>query len=240
MSVARIAVIAAAGFGSRLGMNMPKALLNVNGRMLIERQLTELTELGFQVRVVVGYHADDVVDAINDHGFDVDIRFNNDFATTSTRDSYLIGADDVDHPCLFLDADIVINSTSIRTVASALGNEWIGYSDRRSEDAVCVMMEDDIIVDFAYHDDVALNTDNCQYEWCNVAYICPSRLQLPYNTVFEAIKAGGPMQGQFLEVIEIDTQQDLLRNIDTITKWDNEAFGVRQASFTASEKAKTV
>ena len=50
-------VIYAAGLGSRLGKNIPKALVEVGGKMLIEHQLTAIGEVfpGIPVRIMAGY-----------------------------------------------------------------------------------------------------------------------------------------------------------------------------------------
>ena len=54
-------VIAAAGIGSRLGMNLPKSLVEINGRTVLERLLTECLHDVADVRLVVGFRADEVV-----------------------------------------------------------------------------------------------------------------------------------------------------------------------------------
>ena len=50
-------VIYAAGLGSRLGKNIPKALVEVGGKRLIEHQLTAIGEVfpGIPVRIMAGY-----------------------------------------------------------------------------------------------------------------------------------------------------------------------------------------
>ena len=53
-------VIACAGFGSRLGKKMPKCLVQVKGRTLLS-YLLEMTQEIEDVRVVVGFHAEDVI-----------------------------------------------------------------------------------------------------------------------------------------------------------------------------------
>src|SRR5690606_7919343 len=54
------AVICAAGTGSRLGVGVPKCLISVDGRSIIDRQLDLLVDVP-DVRVAVGYREDLVV-----------------------------------------------------------------------------------------------------------------------------------------------------------------------------------
>ena len=56
------AIIMAAGFSSRfapLSYEMPKALINVKGEVLIERQINQLKAVGIHdITIVVGYKAE--------------------------------------------------------------------------------------------------------------------------------------------------------------------------------------
>ena len=53
-------VICAAGTGSRLGVGVPKCLVSIDGRSIIDRQLDLLEDVP-EVRVTVGYREDLVV-----------------------------------------------------------------------------------------------------------------------------------------------------------------------------------
>ena len=60
----KIVVIAAAGVGSRLGFGMPKCLVEVKGHRIFEYQL-EALDWADEIRMVVGYHADEVVKQVS-------------------------------------------------------------------------------------------------------------------------------------------------------------------------------
>ena len=57
-------VISCAGMGTRLGLGCTKALVEIEGKTLIERQLEILKDYD-DIRVVVGYQAEQVIDAVN-------------------------------------------------------------------------------------------------------------------------------------------------------------------------------
>ncbi len=64
----RIAVVLAAGKGTRMQSEMPKVLFPVLGRPMIEYVLDALREVGVEkIICVVGYRAEDVQDALKSH-----------------------------------------------------------------------------------------------------------------------------------------------------------------------------
>ena len=61
----KIAVVLAAGKGTRMKSELPKVLIEICGRPMIEYVLDSLAQVGFdRVAVVVGYRADDVKKAL--------------------------------------------------------------------------------------------------------------------------------------------------------------------------------
>ncbi|HVT29489.1 MAG TPA: NTP transferase domain-containing protein [Pirellulales bacterium] len=62
----KIAVVLAAGKGTRMKSELPKVLIEILGRPMIEYVLDSLAQVGFdQVAVVVGYRAEDVKKALS-------------------------------------------------------------------------------------------------------------------------------------------------------------------------------
>lgn len=94
MNTLQHAVIAAAGFGSRLNRGIPKCLVEVNGHKIIEYQLALLRDIP-DVRIVVGYHADDVVRFVRRLRPDAKFIVNERFDVTSTLQSYYMGCSDI-------------------------------------------------------------------------------------------------------------------------------------------------
>lgn len=63
-------VICAAGMGTRLGIGTTKALVHVCGKPLIIRQLELLNDYD-DVRIVLGYQADKVMEVVNKYRKDI-------------------------------------------------------------------------------------------------------------------------------------------------------------------------
>ena len=64
-----------AGIGSRLGLGLTKALVQINGRSLISWQL-ELFKDVEDIRIVIGFQANDIIEEVRKHRQDVIFIFN--------------------------------------------------------------------------------------------------------------------------------------------------------------------
>lgn len=63
MSSVKSVVISCAGIGSRLGLGLTKALVQINGRSLISWQL-ELFKDVEDIRIVIGFQANDIIEEV--------------------------------------------------------------------------------------------------------------------------------------------------------------------------------
>lgn len=86
------AIILAAGFGMRMvpiNLSVPKALLEVHGEILIERQIKQLREAGIQdIYVVVGFMKERFEYLIDE--YNVKLVFNNDYALKNNYHSMIL------------------------------------------------------------------------------------------------------------------------------------------------------
>ena len=101
-------VISCAGRGTRLGMGIPKALLDIEGKPLIIRHLEQLKECD-DIRVVVGYRSQDVIDVVKAYRKDVTFVFNHDYKTTGTGASVALASKYAHEYILSLDGDLLIH-----------------------------------------------------------------------------------------------------------------------------------
>lgn len=122
MNIVKHAVIAAAGFGSRLNRGIPKCLVEVNGHKIIEYQLAQLQEIP-DVRLVVGYHADEVIQAVKQLRQDVKFIINDCYDTTTTLQSYYMGCCDLHDYFLLLDGDIIPHKESFSNFLKKFCNQ---------------------------------------------------------------------------------------------------------------------
>ena len=125
------AVILAAGLGRRLGDHtaaLPKALIDLHGRTLLERSLTALAAAGFSRAVIVTGHCAETIDAAvagRDFGLETITRFNPDYATANNIVSFLTVADVVEQGCVLLNSDIVFDASILVDVAAVEAGMWL-------------------------------------------------------------------------------------------------------------------
>lgn len=84
-------VISCAGIGSRLGLGLTKALVQINGSSLISWQLKLFKEVE-DLRLVIGFQATNVIEEVRKYRDDVIFCYNHRYFETKTGASYFLGA----------------------------------------------------------------------------------------------------------------------------------------------------
>ena len=117
------AVILAAGKGSRLqpmSEGLPKCLLDIGGKPLIEHQLSALSDNGInEVLVVVGYRADLVRSAVGNKAEFID---NARYEGTNSLYSLWLARDWVKGPFILLNSDLIFHPDVLNRLLKGGGN----------------------------------------------------------------------------------------------------------------------
>ena len=206
----RHAVIAAAGVGSRLGLGIPKCLVEVRGRRIIDYLLDAVADIPC-VRLVVGFRELEVMAHVRALRRDVLFVRNPAFLHTTTLQSLHLGVRGLNDPCLILDGDTIYDRPSLRRLCdlSADGAPTVGVSTDITEDPVYAAVSQgagDALTITGFS-----RTEVSAYEWANVAVVSPSLLTDTPTHVFQRLSAGLPMRAAVIERLEIDTEGDLRR-----------------------------
>jgi len=122
------AIILNAGQGSRLlpvTATIPKCLVEVGGRTLLERQLTALSEVGLKrALVVTGYRHDQVDEALRrPQPLEVETRFNPFWAVASSIGSVWTARERLQRPFCLLNGDTLFDP---EILAAALADRGAG------------------------------------------------------------------------------------------------------------------
>jgi CTP:molybdopterin cytidylyltransferase MocA len=206
-------VIAAAGRGSRLGFGIPKCLVEVGGRTVLEHQLDLLAGRD-DVRVVVGYRSDDVRALLARLDRRVGVIENRDWETTNTLASLDLATRDVDGRCVIIDGDLIIDPNDFDRfleIAFEGPDACIAATPAGTEDGV--------FVEFARAPDAqgrAMVTEFRRspatgYEWSGLALVQTASLRVRDGWVFSALEPGLPLRSGIVRAWEIDTVADLGR-----------------------------
>ena len=143
MSIIKHAIISAAGMGTRLGLNLPKCLLQFSGVSIIKHQLELLKNIE-DVRVVVGFMEEDVIKAVKSIRNDVVFVRNPNYQETSNTYSVSLATKGVTKPHILLDGDLLINKNSFNEFINEFDGKssLVGITKATTDDAVYVELND--------------------------------------------------------------------------------------------------
>ena len=210
------AVICAAGLGSRLGKNLPKALVDITENKKINDYQLNLVEDIDLVSIVVGYKCEKVVEYIKDKREDLRIIHNPGFRDNSTSFSIHLATKDVPGPYVSLDGDLLINKDEfINFINSFKGNTLIGITPKKTEDGVYVNLnENNEVISFQ-------RNPMTDFEWANIACIAePIVLDKDADYVYPQFEDHLPLKSFVIEnLYEVDTPNDLKLALSNIDKY---------------------
>ncbi len=203
------AVIAAAGMGTRIGLGMPKCMIEIDGQTILTRLIKLLRPHVPLIHVVVGYREEMVIEYCARYHRDVVLVRNQDYRTTNTAFSFSKGAAHINGKVIYLDGDLLISPKSLEQFlhAAIYSDVLVGLTDAKSENAVfadCQESSGAISVSGFSRD------WGSRFEWANVV-IGPSNLMCDASGyVFERLAELLPLKGYLLDLAEIDTADDLV------------------------------
>ena len=196
-------IIAAAGKGSRLGAEIPKCLVEINGHAIFEYQLRAFSWAD-EIRMVVGYHGDEVVRRVSALFPLVRFIHNREYAATNLRQSYYLGARGVEGTALFLDGDTIMGKAAAKAVRKSMedGEDFIAVVRSVSENPIYAGVEQGMVRWFSYE-------RTSDYELANAAFMDARKLEYLNTLFYVQLEQHLPTKAVPIESLEIDTLEDL-------------------------------
>jgi choline kinase len=203
-------VISCAGIGSRLGLGQTKALININGKSLIAWQL-ELFKNAEDIRIVVGYEANEVIKEVLQYRKDAIFIYNHRYFETKTGVSLYLGARHANDLVLAWDGDLLVHPDDVKKIL-AIDDEFICYSDKASDEIVFLSVDEKGAV-------TSFSREDGDYEWTGPVCIKRNKLKYSSGNVFNQLEPYLPMPGLKIRAYDIDTYDDYLRVSEITKKW---------------------
>lgn len=203
-------VISAAGMGTRLGLGCTKALVEIEGKTLIERQLEILKDYD-DIRVVVGYQAEKVIEVVNSVRKDVLFVFNHDYRNTGTGASFWLGAQHAREYVVALDGDLLVHPDDLIRAMEYEGC-CIGGSTPSTDNPWTMPTK----VIRGVENVVGFSKEAGEYEWTGLAKVQTDSLQPGRGHVFQMIEPLLPIPMIFIRTKEIDTVDDYERAVQWV------------------------
>lgn len=204
-------VISCAGIGSRLGLGLTKALVQINGNSLISWQLKLFKDVK-DVRIVIGFQGGEIIEEVRKYRDDIIFCYNHRYFETKTGASYYLGARHANHETLEWDGDLLVHPDDVKKLLATSG-EFICYADKTSDDAVFVQTNEN-------GDVLCFSREQGDYEWTGPA--CMNKQHLIYSTqnVFNMFEPYCPMKGIKVRAYDIDTYNDYIRVSEITKDWN--------------------
>lgn len=193
-------VICCAGMGTRLGIGTTKALVNICGKPLILYQL-ELLKNYDDVRIVLGYQAERVINIVKKYRKDIMFVFNYDYQTTGAAASLYKSIKGAREYTISIDGDLIIKPDDFKKFLN-YPDECLAISNRSSDEPICVDVEDGKAKTFSTFGD---------YEWTGLAKVKTERIMSHKGHTYEMLESLLPLDVVKIDSRDIDTPDDYER-----------------------------
>jgi choline kinase len=216
--VTEAVVISAAGLGSRMGLGIPKAMIELQGKSLICRALDILDDYFQEIYVVGGYKAHQLWEELSRRSRPPILVINNRYLDTGTAGSVskvlsLISLDRV----LLIDGDVLFTRETIESILECKENALV-VGPAVSDNPVFANL--DAKIDQRA---VSLSQEHkSSYEWSGISLIYnPNSIELGSKHLYPGLSKLLPIRAINSDWFEIDEPHDLI----LAEKWLNDRKG---------------
>lgn len=191
-------IITCAGMGTRLGMGTTKALIQLDGKPLIMYQLELLKDFE-DVRIVVGYQAEKVIETVTPFRKDITFCFNYNYQNTGTAASLSKGLLNTRKYIIAFDGDLLVHPQDFKKFATT-PHEVIGGCLPSTDNPVLMSIRDNKVVGFS--------RQKGDLEWTGLAKLLTERLVPGTGHVYQMLENILPLSVMQIRTKEVDTIND--------------------------------
>ena len=202
-------VISCAGIGSRLGLGLTKALVQINGNSLISWQLKLFRKVE-DLRIVIGFQGGEIIEEVRKYRDDVIFCYNHRYFETKAGASFYLGARHANNYIVEWDGDLLVHPDDVQMLLGNEIGEFICYADKSSDEAVWVQTDEEGAVQ-------AFSRERGDFEWTGPACIKKTNLTYSSQNVYNMFAPILPLRGIKVRAYDIDTYNDFQR-VQMITK----------------------
>lgn len=210
MQVSRTVIISCAGMGNRLGLGTTKALVEVEGKPLIMHHLEKLKDER-DIRVVVGYQAEKVINVVRKYRKDVVFVFNHNYRETGTGASVALASQYANEYILSLDGDLIIHPDDMKKILEC-DHEFVSGGIPDTDEPWMLQTYKDDGKEFVS----AFSKNIGNYEWNGITQMKSAKIKNGQGHVFQLIEPYLPIPFLELRTREIDTVNDYERAVEWV------------------------
>ena len=210
MQVSRTVIISCAGMGNRLGLGTTKALVEVEGKPLIMHHLEKLKDES-DIRVVVGYQAEKVINVVRKYRKDVVFVFNHNYRETGTGASVALASQYANEYILSLDGDLIIHPDDMKKILEC-DHEFVSGGIPDTDEPWMLQTYKDDGKEFVS----AFSKNIGNYEWNGITQMKSAKIKNGQGHVFQLIEPYLPIPFLELRTREIDMVNDYERAVEWV------------------------
>ena len=210
MQVSRTVIISCAGMGNRLGLGTTKALVEVEGKPLIMHHLEKLKDES-DIRVVVGYQAEKVINVVRKYRKDVVFVFNHNYRETGTGASVALASQYANEYILSLDGDLIIHPDDMKKILEC-DHEFVSGGIPDTDEPWMLQTYKDDGKEFVS----AFSKNIGNYEWNGITQMKSAKIKNGQGHVFQLIEPYLPIPFLELRTRDIDTVNDYERAVEWV------------------------
>ena len=210
MQVSRTVIISCAGMGNRLGLGTTKALVEGEGKPLIMHHLEKLKDES-DIRVVVGYQAEKVINVVRKYRKDVVFVFNHNYRETGTGASVALASQYANEYILSLDGDLIIHPDDMKKILEC-DHEFVSGGIPDTDEPWMLQTYKDDGKEFVS----AFSKNIGNYEWNGITQMKSAKIKNGQGHVFQLIEPYLPIPFLELRTREIDTVNDYERAVEWV------------------------
>ncbi len=203
-------VISCAGVGSRLGLGQTKSLIKIHGQSILHHQLDALHAVE-DVRIVVGFQAQELIQEALRKRRDLIFAFNHDYFNTRTAASLFLGARHGYSHIIAWDGDLLLHPEDVPRCLEA-DFEYAGCSALSTDDSVFVRLN-------SHGQVTAFSRESGDLEWSGPALLLKRRLHFSSGHVYNQIESFLPIQSLQIRAKDIDTYEDYQSALRLLDEW---------------------
>lgn len=207
MAISRTVIISCAGMGNRLGLGTTKALVEIDGKPLIVRHL-ELLKDEKDIRIVVGYQVEKVIQTVRKYRDDIVFVFNHNYRETGTGASVALASQYANEYILSLDGDLLVHPEDMQKLLSC-ETEFASGGIPGTDDPWMLQTYEAEGKQYVS----AFSRNKGDYEWNGITQMKSEKMQKGTGHVFQLIEAHLPVAFMELRTREIDTINDYERAV---------------------------
>ena len=210
MGFSRTVIISCAGMGNRLGLGTTKALVEIDGKPLIVRHL-EMLKGETDIRVVVGYQAEKIINVVRQYRKDALFVFNHNYRKTGTGASVALASRYANEYILSLDGDLLVHPDDMKKILSYEG-EFVGGGTIGTDEPWMVQTYEKDGEEFVG----GFSQNEGTYEWNGITQMRSSKMMDGVGHVYKLIDPHHPVKFMMLRTRANDTINDYERAVDWV------------------------